>query len=110
MKSKIMMGLAIGAVALALRLNAATDAAPKTITGDGACAKCTLKETKDCRLTITVEEDGKRVVYYLVPNHVSKEFGNPVCTEKKKIKASGTVKTVDGKREFKPTKIELAKD
>jgi hypothetical protein len=102
--------LAISGLLVTLHLNADVADSKKTITGDAACAKCILQETKECQLTIAVEEDGKKVTYYLVPNNVTKEFGNQVCTEKKKVKTTGTVKTVDGKRELKPTKIELVKD
>ena len=55
-----------------------------TIKGEGKCAKCALKETKECQNVIQVEKDGKKVT------------------------ATGTVKEVDGKLELTVTKIELA--
>jgi|ERR1051325_2716277 hypothetical protein len=78
-----------------------------TITGEGKCAKCALKETKECQNVIQTEKDGKKLNYYLVANDVSKEFHGKLCKESRKIKATGTVKEVDGKMELTPTKIEL---
>ena len=82
----------------------------KTITGEGKCGKCALKETEKCQNVIQVEKDGKTTTYYLTQNDVSKKFHENVCKETKKVTATGTVKTVDGKKEFTATKIELAKD
>ena len=79
-----------------------------TITGEGKCAKCALKETKECQNVIQTEKDGKKTNYYLVANDVSKEFHGKLCKETKKVTATGTVKEVDGKLELTPTKLELA--
>ena len=79
-----------------------------TITGEGKCAKCSLKETKECQNVIQTEKGGKMVNYYLVDNDVSKEFHGKLCKESKKVTATGTVKEVDGKWQLTPTKIELA--
>jgi len=79
-----------------------------TITGEGKCAKCALKETKECQNVIQTEKDGKKVNYFLVANDVSKEFHGKLCKESKKVTATGTVKEVDGKPELTATKIELA--
>jgi hypothetical protein len=79
-----------------------------TITGEGKCGKCSLKETEKCQNVIQVEEKGKKVNYYLAQNKVSKDFHENLCKETKKVKATGTVKEVDGKKEFTAKKIELA--
>jgi len=105
--------LALGAGMAALLLAAVTMrtlAAPETITvtGEGKCAKCSLKETKECQNVIQAEKDGKMVNYYLVANDVSKDFHGKLCKESKKVTATGTVKEVDGKLQLTPTKIELA--
>ena len=86
----------------------AVAAAEVTITGEGQCAKCSLKETKGCQNAIVAEEDGKKVTYYLKHNAVSKKFHGNICQETKKIKATGEVKEEDGKKVLTPTKIELA--
>src|SRR3989441_4752790 len=78
-----------------------------TITGEGKCAKCALKETKECQNVIQTEKDGKLVNYYLVENDVSKEFHGKLCKESKKVTATGKVKEVDGKLQLTATKIEL---
>jgi hypothetical protein len=86
----------------------------KTITGDAMCAKCALKETDSCQNTITVEESGKKVVYYLAKNDTAnkahKSLG--ICGASKdapvKVKATGTVKEEDGKKVLTASKIEKA--
>ena len=82
----------------------------KTLSGDGKCAKCALKETKECQNTVQVKEGDKTVTYYLVDNDVSKDFHSNICKGPKKVKASGTVKEVDGKMQLTATKIEVVKD
>lgn len=85
-----------------------------TITGDAVCAKCALKETKACQNTITAEEDGKKVTYYLAQNAVSKKAhqGLKICGATKdapvKVKATGTVKEEDGKKVLTVSKIDAA--
>lgn len=80
-----------------------------TLTGEGKCAKCALKETKECQNVIQTEKDGKKVTYYIAQNDVSKKFHDNLCQETKKITATGTVKEVDGKMQLTAKKIELAK-
>ena len=80
-----------------------------TVTGDGKCAKCSLKETDSCQNVIEAKEDGKTVKYYLAKNDVSKEFHDNICKESKKVTATGTVKEEDGKKVLTASKIELAK-
>jgi hypothetical protein len=41
---------------------------------------------------------------------MAKEFHKNICKENKKVTATGTVKTVDGKREITVTKIEVVKE
>ena len=81
-----------------------------TVTGEGKCAKCVLKTADKCQNVIEVSENGKTVKYYLAKNDVSKNFHENLCSESKKVTATGTVKEVDGKKELTPTKIELAKN
>jgi len=104
----VITGLA-GLLMLALATPSFADEKGKevTITGEGQCAKCILKEADACQHTITTEEGGRQVTYYLAQNDVAKEFGNQLCKEKKKIKVTGTVKTVGGKQELTATKMEL---
>ncbi len=98
--------VAVWVAAVTVRTLAANESI--TITGEGKCAKCALKETKECQNVIQTEKDGKTVNYYLVANDVSKEFHGKLCKETKKVTATGTVKEVDGKLELTPTKIVLA--
>ena len=59
---------------------------------------------------IQVKKGDKTETYYLVQNAVSKEFHENICKESKKVKATGTVKKVDGKLELTVSKIELVKE
>jgi len=81
-----------------------------TVTGQGKCAKCVLKEADKCQNVIETTENGKKVKYYLAKNDVNKNFQEDLCTDGKKVTATGTVKEVDGKKQLTATKIELAKD
>ena len=79
-----------------------------TVTGEGKCAKCILKEADKCQTVIQAKEEGKTVNYYLAKNEASENFHEDVCKEAKQVKATGTVKEVDGKKELTVSKIELA--
>src|ERR1041385_7521072 len=81
----------------------------KTVIGTGLCGKCSLKETESCQNVIQVEKSGKKTSYYLVQNDVSKKFHEKICKAPAKVKATGTVKKVDGKNEFTATDIQLSK-
>ena len=86
---------------------AADEGKKVTITGTGKCAKCALHETDACQNVIQTEKGGKTVNYYLAKNDVAKEFHSNICKESKKVKATGTVAEVDGKKELTATKIEV---
>ena len=92
--------------ATAVRTFAADE--PVTITGDAKCAKCVLKEGKECQNAIQVKTGDKSVTYYLAANDASKELNGKLCEGAKKVKATGTVKAVEGKMQLTATKIELA--
>ena len=83
--------------------------APITIKGEGKCAKCALKEKDSCQNVVEVEKDGKKTKYYFANNDVAKAFHKNVCSTTAKVKATGTCKEVDGKKEFTATKIEVDK-
>ena len=107
MKKSVLAALLVVGITMAFTPKArAADA--KTLTGEGKCAKCALKETEKCQNTVTVKEGDKSVTYYLVHNDVSKDFHKNICKETKKISVTGTVKEVDGKMQLTPTKIALA--
>ena len=81
-----------------------------TVKGEGKCAKCSLKETDKCQNVIQTKEDGKTVTYYLAKNDISNKFHKNICQESQKVKATGTVKEVDGKKELTVSKLELDKE
>lgn len=98
--------LALFAVA-GLAFNAS--AAEITIKGEGQCAKCSLKEAKECTDAIVVEENGKKTTYIFAKNDATKSLHKEICTAKKKLEATGTVKEVDGKKQFVASKVEVVK-
>ena len=102
-RSKLLMGMLLATTLDFTALGADKDV---TITGDGQCAKCSLKETPKCQNAIKTA-DGK--TYYLVENKVSTDFYDEVCKETKKVTATGAVKEVDGKMELTASKIALVK-
>ena len=111
-KASILLTAVAGLLLLALATPtfAADKAKEKTITGEGKCAKCMLKQGDKCQTVIQAEgKNGKTVTYYLADNETSKAFHQNVCKETKKVTATGTVKTVDGKKELTVSKIALAK-
>ena len=109
MKKSIVVALAVAALTMALSVKGRA-ADEKTLTGEGKCAKCALKESDSCQNVVQVKEGDKTVTYYLVHNDVSKDFHGNICKETKKISVTGTVKEVDGKMQLTPTKITLAKE
>ena len=80
-----------------------------TLTGEGQCAKCALHETDKCQNTITTEENGKKVTYYIAQNDTSKDFHDNICKKSEKITATGVVTTENGKKILTVSKIEAAK-
>jgi hypothetical protein len=109
MKKSLMISLSILALAVAGGVSARAEDKEITVTGTGQCAKCALHESKSCQNAITVDENGKKVVYYLAQNKVSKDFHHNVCSDSAKVTATGKVKEVHGKLELTASKIELAK-
>jgi hypothetical protein len=110
MKKHSVLITLMGLVVFALTTPAlAEDKKEVTITGEAKCAKCVLKESEKCQNVIQTKEDGKTVSYYLAKNDVSKNFNEDLCKDGKKVTATGTVKTVDGKKELMASKIALAK-
>jgi hypothetical protein len=103
---------AVGVVFSGVSALMASDDKKVTVTGDGMCAKCALKETTSCQNVVIEDKDGKKTTYYLKhegvskKNHASMGFcmaskDNPV-----KVKATGTVEEVDGKQVMTAEKLE----
>jgi hypothetical protein len=97
----------IGMFSFATSTSIGADNEEITIQGEGKCGKCSLKETDSCQNVVQVEKGKNKGTYYLVQNDVSKSFHDNICKETKNVKATGTVKKVDGKNEFTASKIEV---
>ena len=76
-----------------------------TIQGEAKCAKCSLHEGDKCQTVIQTKENGKTVTYYVAQNDLAKDFHKQVCQDSKKVKATGKVETVDGKKQLTLAKI-----
>jgi hypothetical protein len=94
-------------VSIGASLAAARDDA-QTLAGELKCSKCILKEAKECANVLQVEKDGKPVTYEMVDNDVSRKFKGKCCTEAKKVKVTGTVKSEQSKNYLTALKIEPA--
>jgi hypothetical protein len=104
----IALAVTVATLVLAGGLRAGTDDQPVTIKGEIKCAKCLLKdaEAKECRNVLETEVDHKKVTYVLTDSDATKEFQGKTCHDGKKVKVTGTVTAVDGKKQLKATKIE----
>src|SRR5262245_60596894 len=111
MKNKIVVLAGMAALAVAFSTSAFAEDKEVTITGEGKCAKCLLKQADKCQNVIEAKgEDGKKVTYWLAKNDVSDNFHEDLCKEAQKVTVTGTVKEEDGKKVLTVTKIELAKN
>ncbi len=109
---KVLMLVAAGVLFSGAGLLIANDDTKVTITGDGMCGKCALKETKSCQNVVIEDKDGKKTTYYLKHEGVSKDnhgkLGFCMATKDNpvKVKVTGTVDEVDGKKIVTAEKIE----
>jgi Family of unknown function (DUF6370) len=104
--SRLILAL-VAAVGLSSFALAADEAATVTLTGNIACAKCTLhvEGMKDCQNVLVVEADGATKEYYVESNAVAKEFGH-ACKGEKAAVVTGVVSEKDGKTWITPTKMD----
>jgi len=106
MRKSLFMALsAAGLLLLTGTSNTWAEGKTVTVSGEGKCAKCSLKETDSCQNVIQTKEDGKTVTYYLTKNDVADKFHKNVCKGTKQVTAKGTVKEVNGKKELTATEI-----
>jgi hypothetical protein len=115
MRKLVVLG-AVGVLFSGLSFLRAADDEKVTVKGDGMCAKCALKETKDCQNVVIENKDGKKTTYYMVKNAVAKKAHqrDGFCMATKddpiKVKVTGTVEEKDGKKMMTAEKIEKEKD
>jgi len=109
---KLLMLADAGVLFSGLALAKADDDKKVTISGEGMCAKCALKETKTCQNAVIVTKDGKKETYYLVHDGVSKKSHSSLgfCQASKddpiKVKVTGTVEKKDDKLVMTAEKID----
>jgi hypothetical protein len=110
---KLLVLAVVGVLFSGMSLLRAADDEKVTISGDGMCAKCALKETTKCQNAVIETKDGKKTTYYLVDNDVAKKAHqrDGFCKASKedpiKVKVTGTVeKKDDGKMYLTAEKIE----
>jgi len=89
-------------------ISASGNAKQMTIQGTALCGQAELPRIAWCPSVIQVKDGDKTLNYYLVPNDVSKNFHENVCSKAgKKVTATGSVQELAGKLQFTPTKITL---
>ena len=92
----------------ALGLASAALAADVTLTGNVACAKCTLKkaDAKECQDVLVVAgANGATTEYYIVKNAVLEGF-RPHVHGEKAVTVTGTVSEKDGKKWITPSRMD----
>lgn len=97
----LVLGLAVALIVVA-RVSA--EDKEVTLKGTILCAKCELKETKDCTNAIRVKEDGKDVVYYFDDKGKKESYHKKICQATAEGSVTGTVSEKDGKKYIKPAK------
>jgi len=109
---KLLVLAAAGVMFSGLTLLKADDGKKVTISGDGMCAKCALKETKTCQNVVIETKDGKKTTYYIVHDAVAKKahsrdgFCQATKDDPIKVKVTGTCVKKDDKLELTAEKIE----
>lgn len=109
------LAVAVAFCGLSLLAGAADDKEKVKLEGMAQCAKCALKETKECQNVVVVTKDGKETKVYMVMNDVAKEAHQSAgfCSAKK---GSGPTVKVEGTWEDKeknlllPEKIEKVEE
>jgi Family of unknown function (DUF6370) len=108
--------LSLLVICLACGLIATLPAADKEekevkLTGKIVCAKCELKETKECTTAIQVKENGKTVTYYFDDKGDEEKYHSKVCGggEEEGTVTGVVVDKKDNKKWIKPTKVEYGK-
>jgi hypothetical protein len=111
MKSVLsLLGSLLAVFVLAAGLAADDKAKEETLKGTILCAKCALKEAKQCQTAIQVKKDGKTVTYYLNDKGNQEGYHETVCGgDRKEGTVTGKVFEKDGKKYITPTKVEYGK-
>jgi hypothetical protein len=101
----------LGTLAVLTALGTGLEAQEKESTFKGTilCAKCALKETKECTTAIVVKEGEKKLTYYFKDKGVKEGYHEEVCGgDRKEGSVTGTVLEKDGKKWISPKKVEYA--
>ena len=78
-----------------------------TLKGTILCAKCALKETKECQTAIQMKEGTKTVTYYFHDKGMDETYHEPICGgERKEGTVVGKVHEHDGKKMIVPSKVD----
>jgi hypothetical protein len=104
----MLLGLAV-VVFLVAGLQADDKGKEVTLKGTILCAKCELKQTKQCTNAIRVKEKGKEVIYYFDDTGAKEKYHKNICRETKEGMITGIVSMKDGKNYIKPKNAEAVK-
>jgi hypothetical protein len=110
---KVLAGLTVALAALALVRVATAKDKDETVELKGTitCAKCDLKETKECQTAIqTKDKDGKDITVYLVDSGQGDKNHKMVCQGAKKGVVKGVMQPdKDGHKWIKVTDVTFDK-
>lgn len=76
---------------------AAKEGKEVTVSGEGKCAKCALKQSDKCQNVVEVKKGDKTTVYYL-KGEASDKFHKQICGDTKHVVVKGEVSEADGKK------------
>ena len=102
---KIISFLSVFAFASVMALTAHAAGKDVKLTGEGQCAKCSLKQTDACQNAVVVKEGGKETTYLMAKNDVAQKFHGSVCKGVKQITVTGSVSEKDGKKIITASKV-----
>ncbi len=103
LKFAVLTAFAFGTLSLS-----AADGKDVKLSGEGKCAKCALKESKQCQNVVQVKEGDKMTTYYLTGD-VSQKFHKNLCGDTAKVNVEGKCVKEGEKLVVTVSKIDLAK-
>lgn len=92
------------ALAIAASLSTVAFAKDVTLTGEGKCLKCALKQGEKCQNVLEVKK-GEKTTLYTLTGDVSQKFHGELCKGSKTVEVTGAHSEKDGKHSIEVAKI-----
>ncbi len=91
-------------LAIAASFTATAFAKEVTLSGEGKCLKCALKQSDKCQNVLEVKKGDKTTLYTLTGD-IQDKFHKELCKGPKNITVTGEATTKDGKKSIEVAKI-----